>query len=215
MDNQTHSLLTDAESSLRTFSRRKLLYANGRINQRAAEDDCTPETDRGESLRLIPFCTNTDQKERKSRSKRTKMYDGIVKSSWLQCPVNLKSFCIVFPVAKEAGDAFINRLKKRKWKEGSPLLEMPDLSQADKVFSQDSPCSSDCLSAPLDSPQVRPGYFCLLNGSGPFSVLLFNPLLLCKMSENTAGHIFTKRDLFCFFCSTVNPKSPNIQLKTT
>ncbi|XP_040036842.2 uncharacterized protein uimc1 isoform X7 [Gasterosteus aculeatus] len=102
MDNQTHSLLTDAESSLRTFSRRKLLYANGRINQRAAEGDCTPETDR---------------------------------------------------VAKEAGDAFINRLKKRKWKEGSPLLEMPDLSQADKVFSQDSPCSSDCLSAPLDSPQ--------------------------------------------------------------
>ncbi|KAL6098400.1 uimc1 [Pungitius sinensis] len=106
MDNQTQSLLTDAEGSLRTFSRRKLLYANGRmapaINQRAAEDVRTPETGRG---------------------------------------------------GNDAEDAFINRLKKRKRKAGSPLLEMPDLSQAHKVFSQASPCSSDCLSASLDSPQ--------------------------------------------------------------
>ncbi|KAM8897706.1 uncharacterized protein uimc1 isoform 2-T2 [Spinachia spinachia] len=105
MDNQTQSLPTDAEGSLRTVSRRKLLYANGRmapaIHQSAAEDVCTPQTGRG---------------------------------------------------AEEAADAFINRLKKRRRKEGSPLLEMADLSQAHKV-SQPSPCSSDCLSAPLDSPQ--------------------------------------------------------------
>ncbi|XP_029303348.1 BRCA1-A complex subunit RAP80 isoform X3 [Cottoperca gobio] len=43
--------------------------------------------------------------------------------------------------------------KKRKRKEGSPLLEMPDLSQTQKISCQASPCSSDCVSAPLDSPQ--------------------------------------------------------------
>uniref|UniRef100_A0A8D0APX6 BRCA1-A complex subunit RAP80 n=1 Tax=Sander lucioperca TaxID=283035 RepID=A0A8D0APX6_SANLU len=46
--------------------------------------------------------------------------------------------------AKGTGDESNNRNKKRKRKEGSPLLEMPD--------SQASPCSSECISVPLDSP---------------------------------------------------------------
>ncbi|XP_008276340.1 neurofilament heavy polypeptide [Stegastes partitus] len=41
--------------------------------------------------------------------------------------------------------------KKRKRKAGSPLPEMPDLSQ--KICSQASPCSSECPSAHPDSPQ--------------------------------------------------------------
>ncbi|TDH05246.1 hypothetical protein EPR50_G00141570 [Perca flavescens] len=46
--------------------------------------------------------------------------------------------------AKGTRDESNNRNKKRKRKEGSPLLEMPD--------SQASPCSSECISVPLDSP---------------------------------------------------------------
>ncbi|XP_075957610.1 uncharacterized protein uimc1 isoform X2 [Anarhichas minor] len=57
------------------------------------------------------------------------------------------------PGAKGTGDESNNRLRKRKRKEGSPLLEMPDLSQAQKISSQASPCSSEGLSVPLDSPQ--------------------------------------------------------------
>ncbi|XP_044077125.1 BRCA1-A complex subunit RAP80 isoform X6 [Siniperca chuatsi] len=52
------------------------------------------------------------------------------------------------PGAKGSGDESNNRNKKRKRKEGSPLLEMPDLSQ-----TQASPCSSESLSVALDSPQ--------------------------------------------------------------
>lgn len=48
-----------------------------------------------------------------------------------------------------AGNEKNNR--KRTRKAGSPLLEMPDLSQ--KICSQASPSSSECLSAHLDSPQ--------------------------------------------------------------
>ncbi|KAM6907193.1 uncharacterized protein uimc1 [Xenentodon cancila] len=51
------------------------------------------------------------------------------------------------------GDENINGNKKRKRRGGSPLLEMPDLSQTQKVSSQASPCSSECLSAALESPQ--------------------------------------------------------------
>ncbi|XP_061596526.1 BRCA1-A complex subunit RAP80 isoform X2 [Cololabis saira] len=55
--------------------------------------------------------------------------------------------------AKGAEDENINRNKKRKRKEESPLLEMPDLSQTQKISRQTSPCSSECLSAALDSSQ--------------------------------------------------------------
>ncbi|XP_070700231.1 neurofilament heavy polypeptide [Pempheris klunzingeri] len=55
--------------------------------------------------------------------------------------------------AKGSGDESNNRNKKRKRKEGSPLLEMPDLSQTQKIYSQASPSSSECLSVALDSPQ--------------------------------------------------------------
>ncbi|XP_019219116.1 uncharacterized protein uimc1 isoform X5 [Oreochromis niloticus] len=46
-----------------------------------------------------------------------------------------------------------NRNLKRKRKAGSPLPEMPNLSQTQKVYSQASPCSSESLPALPDSPQ--------------------------------------------------------------
>ncbi|XP_049897089.1 BRCA1-A complex subunit RAP80 [Epinephelus moara] len=55
--------------------------------------------------------------------------------------------------ATRTGDESNDRNKKRKRKEGSPLLEMPDLSQTQKIYSQASPCSSECVLVPPDSPQ--------------------------------------------------------------
>ncbi|KAM6983456.1 LOW QUALITY PROTEIN: uncharacterized protein uimc1 [Tautogolabrus adspersus] len=53
---------------------------------------------------------------------------------------------------KEAADD--RRSLKRKRRAGSPLLEMPDLSQTQKISSQDSPCDSDPLDLQLNSQQV-------------------------------------------------------------
>ncbi|KAK5887894.1 hypothetical protein CesoFtcFv8_016453 [Champsocephalus esox] len=55
--------------------------------------------------------------------------------------------------AKGTGGERNTLRKKLKRKEGSPLLEMPDLSQSQKISAQDSHGSSDCPSAPLGSPQ--------------------------------------------------------------
>ncbi|XP_073335854.1 uncharacterized protein uimc1 [Pagrus major] len=55
--------------------------------------------------------------------------------------------------AKRSGDGSGYWNKKRKRKEGSPLLEMPDLSQTQKINSQASTCSSDVLELHLDSQQ--------------------------------------------------------------
>ncbi|XP_076024533.1 uncharacterized protein uimc1 isoform X4 [Genypterus blacodes] len=52
-----------------------------------------------------------------------------------------------------AGDGNNHRGKKRKRKDGSPLLEMPDVSQAQKKESQASAFITDPLSVPLDTPQ--------------------------------------------------------------
>ncbi|XP_045895183.1 BRCA1-A complex subunit RAP80 isoform X2 [Micropterus dolomieu] len=105
---QSQSLLSDAETSLRLGSRRKLLCSNRKmppaIDPGASEDSCRTETDLDRG-------------------------------------------------AKGSGDENTNGNKKRKRKEGSPLLEMPDLSQTQEVFSQASPCSSESLSVALDSPQ--------------------------------------------------------------
>ncbi|KAM9348562.1 uncharacterized protein uimc1 [Symphorus nematophorus] len=104
---QSQSLLADPEASLRTCSRRKLLYSNGKpdINQGGSEDGYTPETD---------LSTGTKR-------------SGVENNNWNN---------------------------KRKRKEGSPLLEMPDLSQTQKSDSQaSSPCSTEILELPLDSPQ--------------------------------------------------------------
>lgn len=49
---------------------------------------------------------------------------------------------------------------KRKRKEGSPLLEMPDLSQTQKIQSQTSASSSRVLDLQLDSMQVELELFC-------------------------------------------------------
>ncbi|XP_056267306.1 uncharacterized protein uimc1 isoform X2 [Pseudoliparis swirei] len=105
---QSRQLLAGSEASLSIFSRRKLLYANGKttsaIIREAAEDVCTPETDLNRG-------------------------------------------------AKATGEESNNRLKKRKRKEGSALLEVPGLSQAQKISSQASACRSECLPVPPDSPQ--------------------------------------------------------------
>nr|XP_020470833.1 BRCA1-A complex subunit RAP80 isoform X2 [Monopterus albus] len=55
--------------------------------------------------------------------------------------------------ANTAGNENNNGNKNRKRKRGSPLPEMSDLSQTQKLCSQVSPCSSKSLSAPLGSPQ--------------------------------------------------------------
>ncbi|XP_036974949.1 uncharacterized protein uimc1 isoform X1 [Acanthopagrus latus] len=55
--------------------------------------------------------------------------------------------------AKRSGDGGCSWNKKRKRKEGSPLLEMPDLSQTQKINSQASTCSSEVLELHLDSQQ--------------------------------------------------------------
>lgn len=66
-----------------------------------------------------------------------------------------KTCCIVFPGANQCGNEG-KKNKKRKKKEGSPLLEMPDLSQTQKIYSQASPGGSEVLDLAVDSPQVRP-----------------------------------------------------------
>lgn len=63
--------------------------------------------------------------------------------------------CIVFPGANQCGNEG-KKNKKRKKGEGSPLLEMPDLSQTQKIYSQASPGGSEVLDLAVDSPQVRP-----------------------------------------------------------
>lgn len=49
---------------------------------------------------------------------------------------------------------------KRKRKDGSPLLEMPDLSQTQRIQSQTSASSSRVLDLQLDSLQVELELFC-------------------------------------------------------
>ncbi|KAM4726080.1 uncharacterized protein uimc1 isoform 2-T2 [Anableps anableps] len=51
------------------------------------------------------------------------------------------------------GDKTITRRKKRKKRAGSPPMETPDLSQTQKISSQNSPSSHESFSAHLDSPQ--------------------------------------------------------------
>lgn len=83
------------------------------------------------------------------------------KTRTAEFPMNMKTCCIVFPGAKRSGDES-KRNKKRKRKEGSPLLEMPDLSQTQKIYSQVSPGGSEVLDLPLDSPQVCPKHLWIL-----------------------------------------------------
>ncbi|XP_072231714.1 uncharacterized protein [Leuresthes tenuis] len=71
-------------------------------------------------------------------------------------PSDVNHSCTPDPDPRSAqgnGEESIIRNKKRKWRAGSPLLEMPALSQTQKIYSQASPCRSESSSAPLDSPQ--------------------------------------------------------------
>ncbi|KAK2828043.1 hypothetical protein Q5P01_019077 [Channa striata] len=54
---------------------------------------------------------------------------------------------------QENRDENNTRNKKQDRKEGSPLPEMPDLSQTQNIYSQTSPHNSESSSVPLDSPQ--------------------------------------------------------------
>ncbi|XP_054873076.1 BRCA1-A complex subunit RAP80 isoform X2 [Amphiprion ocellaris] len=77
--------------------------------------------------------------------RRKLSYSNRKKSAAVDPETNLNSG------AGGAGNEKNNRNNKRTRKAGSPLLEMPDLSQ--KTCSQASPSSSECLSAHPDSPQ--------------------------------------------------------------
>lgn len=55
--------------------------------------------------------------------------------------------------------------RKRKRKEGSPLLEMPDLPPTQKIPSQTSPSSSDVPDLQLDSLEVCPKFLWCFSGT--------------------------------------------------
>ncbi|XP_043997529.1 uncharacterized protein uimc1 isoform X2 [Gambusia affinis] len=55
--------------------------------------------------------------------------------------------------AVRPGDEIITRRKKRRKQAGSPLMEKPDLSQTQKVSSQNSSSITESFSTHLDSPQ--------------------------------------------------------------
>ncbi|XP_074529071.1 uncharacterized protein uimc1 isoform X2 [Halichoeres trimaculatus] len=55
--------------------------------------------------------------------------------------------------AEGSEDESLKRSKKRKKREESPLLEMPDLSQTQKITSQGLPSSTEPLDLQMDSPQ--------------------------------------------------------------
>ncbi|XP_044226418.1 BRCA1-A complex subunit RAP80 isoform X1 [Thunnus albacares] len=113
---------------------------------------------------------------------------------------------------KGPGDENNNRNKKRKRKEGSPLLEMPDLSQA-------SPCSSESPSVLLDSPQSCDSTQiddCQLRKSPVFpSTGCRAEVHVPRLSQNlletcrTSGFVLFSQD-----SSTTTQKSPSAQHKS-
>lgn len=111
--------------SLRFCSRRKLAYSNGKT---------TLAIDRGASE---DGCLQGNT--------------GVHLRSDFTPGNKYERHCFFVPAGSGDGD---NGNLKRKRKAGSPLPEMPDLSQT-QVYSQASPCSSESLPALPDSPQVR------------------------------------------------------------
>eukprot|EP00064_Thunnus_orientalis_P017051 superscaffoldBa00003521_g17126 len=158
---QSHSLLPEAEASLRLCSRRKLSYSNGETASASEERSGT----------------------------------------------------------KGPGDENNNRNKKRKRKEGSPLLEMPDLSQTQNICSQASPCSSESPSVLLDSPQSCDSTQiddCQLRKSPIFpSTGCRAEVHVPRLSQNlletcrTSGFVLCSQD-----SSTTTQKSPSAQHKS-
>lgn len=114
-----------ADVSLRLCSRRKLAYSNGKT---------TLAIDRGASE---DGCLQGNT--------------GVHLRSDFTPGNKYERHCFFVPAGSGDGD---NGNLKRKRKAGSPLPEMPDLSQT-QVYSQASPCSSESLPALPDSPQVR------------------------------------------------------------
>uniref|UniRef100_UPI003AAB0DCF uncharacterized protein n=1 Tax=Centroberyx gerrardi TaxID=166262 RepID=UPI003AAB0DCF len=126
---QSGRLLSDAEPSCSLPSRRKLFYPNGKgppAGDQGAGDQGAGDQGAGDQ-------GAGDQ--------------GAGAAAGCTWEANLSQD------PKGAGDENNNRRKKRKRKEGSPLLEMPDLSQTQKIYSQASPFSSQSSSVPLDSLQ--------------------------------------------------------------
>lgn len=96
---------------------------------------------------------------------------------------------------------------KRKRKEGSPLLEMPDLSQTQKIHSQISASSSRVLDLQLDSMQVELELFCtyFFWKDFKFHLMLENELLcLCRAPTPPRFRSFRFRNL---------PSSPHLTAK--
>ncbi|XP_030294348.1 uncharacterized protein uimc1 isoform X2 [Sparus aurata] len=121
--------------------------------------------------------------------------------------------------AKRSGDGVCNWNKKRKRKEGSPLLEMPDLSQTQKINSQASTCSSEVLELHLDSQQSTDSTQiddCHPHKSPVFPLTGFRaevhvPRLTQDLLQNcrTSGFVLCSPD-----SSTSPPKSSSAQSKS-
>ncbi|KAM7374046.1 hypothetical protein PAMP_006723 [Pampus punctatissimus] len=119
-----------------------------------------------------------------------------------------------------SGDANNNMSKKRKRKEGSPLLEMPDLSQTQKICSEsasmhlDSPQS--CDSTQIDDCQLRkspvfPSTVCRAEVQIPR--LSQNLLETCR----TSGFVLCSQDssILTQMCPSAQQKSPTFPKSPT
>lgn len=129
---------TDAPSTICT--RRRLAYSNGRstsaVRQGASGGSCTSEKNqkRGEApnsavifLTLILLV---------SAEKRGALLSRISKKQNFFCWWGFK----LSGTKRSTDESMTSR--KRKRKEGSPLLEMPDFSQTQKIYSQTSQLES-------------------------------------------------------------------------
>lgn len=88
--------------------------------------------------------------------------------------------------------------QKRKRKAGSPLQEMPDLSQTQKIYPQTSPSSSRVLELQLDSIQVELRLFSIdfIWKAFQFHVMLLNESLCLQSSDSTQIQEFQKSPVF-------------------
>ncbi|CAJ1063288.1 BRCA1-A complex subunit RAP80 isoform X2 [Xyrichtys novacula] len=118
--------------------------------------------------------------------------------------------------AEGAGDESPKRSKKRRKKEGSPLLEMPDLSQTQKISTQDSPVTPELLDLQLDSPQSCDSTQIKDCKSPVFpSVSCRAEVQVPPLSQNLLDSCRTSGFVLCSQNSvTAPPKSPSTQPKS-
>ncbi|XP_035998702.1 BRCA1-A complex subunit RAP80 isoform X2 [Fundulus heteroclitus] len=117
-----------------------------------------------------------------------------------------------------SGHETVGRSKKRKRDTGSPLLEMPDLSQTQKISSRRSPCSPESFPSLLDSPQSSDSthiddsqaqlspVFPLTGSKAEVRVYRLNQDLVetCKSS----GFVLCSQDSLTLTQNSAQPRSP-------